>query len=793
MAITINALTTGIGGLETTADASGSFSFQSDGTTIATVTSSGFSVTGTFDAGSLQVGGSDVVVDTDIGSTVQAYDAGLTSIAGLTTAANKMIYATASDTYAVTDLTAAGRAILDDADAAAQRTTLGLGTAATTASTDYATAAQGSLADSALQSSDIGSTVQAYDADLTTLAGLSSADGNFIVGSATGWVVESGATARTSLGLGTAATTASTDYATAAQGSTADSALQPGDIGSTVQAYDADLTTLGGLSSADGNFIVGSATGWVVESGATARTSLGLGTAATTASTDYATAAQGSLADSALQSSDIGSTVQAYDADTTKNDVANTFTANQTINADLTVDTNTLYVDSANNNVGIGTSSPSAPLTIQRNGTTISGIDASTALSLQSTGASGSSTHLNILSGSTGSTGQSVITFGDADDPDITAIRHRNADNSLAFETNSTEAMRITSTGNVGIGTSSPNAPLSVAYSNNTANPQLDIDVGLTVSNLGTSGIAALKLSDLNGSLVWGDGSAGGGYLTFRDRNASAERMRIDSSGNVGIGTSSPSTALEVSGTVTATAFSGDGSGLTGISAGGGFSNVDIITASGTWTNPGSVTKVKVTVVGGGGAGASAYGAPGDVSNGGGGGAGGHAIEYINIPTSPVPVTIGAGGTTAPIPYPSPWLGTPGSTSSFGAYCSATGGVRGTQSTPATTEGIGGEGGTGSGGLLNFTGRPGHPGYSSPGPTPTSLTGIGAGGASIFGGYSTPNSNQGLNGDRSGPAYLYNGSPGGLYGNGGKANGSPRPTAGSYPTAGAPGVILVEY
>jgi hypothetical protein len=56
----------------------------------------------------------------------QALDAGLTSISGLTTAADKMIYTTASDTYAVADLTTAGRALLDDADAAAQRTTLGV-------------------------------------------------------------------------------------------------------------------------------------------------------------------------------------------------------------------------------------------------------------------------------------------------------------------------------------------------------------------------------------------------------------------------------------------------------------------------------------------------------------------------------------------------------------------------------------------------------------------------------------------------------------------------------------------
>lgn len=48
--------------------------------------------------------------------------------------------------------------------------------------------------------------IQPYDADLVAIAALSTADGNFIVGNGSTWVAESGATARTSLGLGTIAT-----------------------------------------------------------------------------------------------------------------------------------------------------------------------------------------------------------------------------------------------------------------------------------------------------------------------------------------------------------------------------------------------------------------------------------------------------------------------------------------------------------------------------------------------------------------------------------------------------------
>jgi hypothetical protein len=172
----------------TTLNASGGGSLTgtwSDLGTITTVDINGGTITGITDlavadggTGSSTAAGARTNLGVAIGSNVQAYDAGLNSIAGLVTAADRMIYTTASDTYAVATLTAAGRAILDDADAAAQRTTLGLGTIATQAAS--AVAITGGTADNVV----IGGTTAAAGTFTTvTATGAIKAAGNSIIGS----------------------------------------------------------------------------------------------------------------------------------------------------------------------------------------------------------------------------------------------------------------------------------------------------------------------------------------------------------------------------------------------------------------------------------------------------------------------------------------------------------------------------------------------------------------------------------------------------------------------------------
>ena len=69
---------------------------------------------GTLNTGEIcrYVTGTGLVCDQELGTEVQGYDAGLASIAGLTTGANQMLYTTGADTYSTTSLTAYARTLL---------------------------------------------------------------------------------------------------------------------------------------------------------------------------------------------------------------------------------------------------------------------------------------------------------------------------------------------------------------------------------------------------------------------------------------------------------------------------------------------------------------------------------------------------------------------------------------------------------------------------------------------------------------------------------------------------------
>ena len=188
-------------------------------------------------------------------------------------------------------------------------------------------------------------------------------------------------------------------------------------------------------------------------------------------------------------------------------------------------------------------------------------------------------------------------------------------------------------------------------------------------------------------------------------------------------------------------------------------------TASGNFTVPAGVFRVRVTCTGGGGAGSGTT-----TSGGGGGGSAGQtAIGWHDVtPGQVIVVTVGAGGTATG------GTGNNGGTSSFGAHCSAPGGVGGTSAT-----GAGGRSASAAtGGQINLWGGDGGDGTSGTG---QGIMG-GQGGASFWGG-----------GGRMGAISGGGGLSGRAPGSGGGGAYAAGVTGGAQGGAGAAGIVVVEW
>ena len=247
-----------------------------------------------------------------------------------------------------------------------------------------------------------------------------------------------------------------------------------------------------------------------------------------------------------------------------RTDAAQTFTGLQTFDTLTTTgnvilgnaSTDTLnvgdggLVKDASGNVGIGTTNPATtigngganfgiPVQIANNGTIIGGL-----LSLYNNAAAGTANVASLLFSAKNAAGTAAITTAAIQNISDTSVAGSETGN-ITFLTRATggsnldagtsERMRITSTGNVGIGTSSPSAKLTV--------------VG-TVKSASTAQ-SSLYLSNgaqTNGFLVGRSlGSGDTQDFFIYDTIAAATRLAIDSSGNVGIGTTTPGYQLTLS------------------------------------------------------------------------------------------------------------------------------------------------------------------------------------------------------------------------------------------------------
>lgn len=268
----------------------------------------------------------------------------------------------------------------------------------------------------------------------------------------------------------------------------------------------------------------------------------------------------------------------------------------------------------------------------------------------------------------------------------------------------------------------------------------VDLESGVYVVTCPSSSVATLDFFDVNNNLLSSNSTSSGTVQVTLNEKTKKIIYGVDTGTNIKI-------AIQFSGLVLE-------NGVTG--------TLETINSSGTYTSP-SESIAKVCLVGGGGRGGNG---PGGSTGGGGGGSGYVNIQSMKLPTSPIPVSLGAGGVA----------GTPGGggTTNFGNY-SALGGSAGSFPAPSGPGGAGGSGGGGAGsnspatpgGTGGFDGSPGNPAISAGG------TGSGVKASQFF----NPTGGAGATGTNAG------GGGGGIYGGGGGGRGA----AGGGGGGGVPG------
>ncbi len=190
--------------------------------------------------------------------------------------------------------------------------------------------------------------------------------------------------------------------------------------------------------------------------------------------------------------------------------------------------TEAIMVD-ANGNVGIGTTGPNAQLVV--NGITGAGGSINTGYSTNYKLQVGTETGDSGIMIRAGSTGVAKLSFDYGQNVDgLGRVWYNSSTNSLSLYTNAAEKMTILSTGNVGIGDTAPSQKLVVNGNIYTYNNVI-VNDGYGLIDGGTN-YQKVLVNSANGVIF----STGSG--------STAERMRINTAGNVGIGIASPGTRL---------------------------------------------------------------------------------------------------------------------------------------------------------------------------------------------------------------------------------------------------------